>query len=55
MVKEFELTFTEQMKSNLQEVFKDEIRRIMKKELQEVGKLSSTLSLLQKHVNTLKE
>ena len=47
-VKKFKLTFIEQMKSNLQKVFKDEIRHIKKEELQEIEKLSSTISLLQK-------
>ena len=42
------------MKSNLWEVFKDEIRPIIKEELQEI-ELSSTFSLLQKHVDTLRE
>ena len=54
-VEEFKLAFIEQMKSNLREVFKDEIRQIVKEELKEIEKLSSTVSLLQKHVNTLRE
>ena len=54
-VEEFKLAFIEQMKSNLREVFKDEIRQIIKEELKEIEKLSSTVSLLQKHVNTLRE
>ena len=54
-VEELKLTFVEQMKSNLREVFKDEIRQIIKEELQEIVKLSSTFSLLQKHVNTPRE
>ena len=54
-VDEFKLVFTEQMKSNLREVFKDEIRQIIKEELKEIEKISSTVSLLQEHVNTLKE
>ena len=52
-VDEFILAFIEQMKYNLREVFKDEIRQIIKEELKEIEKLSSTVSLLQKHVNTL--
>ena len=43
------------MKSNLRVVFKDEIRQIIKEEPQEIEKLSSTVSLLQKHVNTPRE
>ena len=54
-VEEFKLAFIEQMKSNLREVFKDEIRQIIKEELKEIEKLSSTVSLFQKHVNTLRE
>ena len=54
-VEEFKLNFIEQMKSNLREVFKDKIRQNIKEELQEIEKLSSTVSLLQKQVNTLRE
>ena len=54
-VEEFKLAFIEQMKSNLREVFKDEIRQIIKEELKEIEKISSTVSLLQEHVNTLKK
>ena len=54
-VEEFKLNFIEQMKSNLRVVFKDEIRQIIKEEPQEIEKLSSTVSLLQKHVNTPRE
>ena len=43
------------MKSNLREVFKDEIRRIIKEQLKEIEKLSLTVSLLQKHVDILRE
>ena len=43
------------MKSNLRKVFKHEIRPIIKEELQEIEKLSSTFSLLQNHVETLTE
>ena len=43
------------MESNLQEVFKDEIRQIIKEELKEIEKLFSAVTLLQKHVNTLRE
>ena len=52
-IQEFKLTFTEQMKSDLREVF--QIRQIIKEKLQEIEKLSLTVSLLQKHVNTLSE
>ena len=54
-VKEFKLAFIEQIKSNIQEAFKDEIRPIIKEQLKDIKKLSSTVSLLQKHVNTLRE
>ena len=54
-VKEFKLDFIEQIKSNIQEAFKDEIRQIIKEQLKDIKKLSSTVSLLQKHVNTLRE
>ena len=54
-VKEFKLAFIEQIKSNIQEVFKDEIRQIIKEQLKDIKKLSSTVSLFQKHVNTLRE
>ena len=54
-VEEFKLAFIEQMKSNLREIFKDEIRQIIKEELKEIDKLLSTVSLLQKHVNALRE
>ena len=54
-VKEFKLAFIEQIKSNIQEAFKDEIRQIIKEQLKDIKKLSSTVSLLQKHVNTLRE
>ena len=54
-VEEFKLTFIEQMKYNLRAVFKDDIREIFKEELKKIVKLSSTVSLFQKHVNTMKE
>ena len=54
-VEEFKLAFTEEIKSNLREVFKDEIRQIIKEELKETEKLSSTVSLLQNHVNTVRK
>ena len=54
-VEEFKLAFIEQIKSNLREVFGDEIKQIIKEDLKEIEKLSSTVSLLQKHVNTLRE
>ena len=55
-VEKFKLAFIEQMKSNLREVLKDEeIRQIIKEELKEIEKLSSTVTLLQKHINTLRE
>ena len=52
-VEEFKLVFIEQIKSNLLEVFKDEIRQIIMEELKETEKLSSTVSLLDKQVNKL--
>ena len=54
-VEEFKLTFIEQMKYNLRAVFKDEIREIFKEERKKIVKLSSTVSLFQKHVNTMNE
>ena len=54
-VEEFKLAFIEQIKSNLREVFEDEIKLIIKEDLKEIEKLSLTVSLLQKHVNTLRE
>ena len=54
-VEEFKLAFTEQIKSNLREILKDEIRHILKKDLKVIKKVSSTVSLLYKHVNTSRE
>ena len=54
-VDEFKIAFIEQMNFNLREVFKDEIRQIINGELKYIEKLFSTVSLLQKHVNTLRE
>ena len=54
-VEEFRLVIIEQMKSNLQEVFKDEIKQIIKEELKEIEKLSSTVTLFQRHLNSLRE
>ena len=52
---EFKVAFIEQIEPNLWEVFKDEIRQIIKEELKEIEKLCLTVSLLQKHVNTLRK
>ena len=52
---EFKQAFIGQMKSSLREVFKDQIRQIIREELKGIDKISSTVSLLKKHVNTLKE
>ena len=54
-VDEFKIAFIEQMNFNLREVFKDEIRQIINGELKYIEKFFSTVSLLQKHVNTLRE
>ena len=55
-VKEFKPAFVEEIKSTLWEVFKDEVRQITKEELRQIEKLSfSTVTLLQKHVNTLRD
>ena len=52
---EFKEAFIEQIKSNLMEIFKDEIKETIKEELCNLGKVSSTVNLLQKHVSSLKE
>ena len=53
-VEEFKVAFIEEIKSNLKEIFKDEIKAIIKEELSNLEKVSSTVSLLQKHVTSLK-
>ena len=54
-VEEFKVAFIEEIKSNLKEIFKDEIKAIIKEELCNLEKVSSTVSLLQKHVTSLKQ
>ena len=44
----------EQIKSNIFELQKEDIKKVVKEELKEVEKLSSTVGLLQTHVDNLK-
>ena len=44
----------EQIKSNIFELRKEDIKKVVKEELKEVEKLSSTVGLLQTHVDNLK-
>ena len=53
--KEFKEMFIEPIKSNLKEIFKDENRKIIKEELSNLEKVSSTVNLLQNHVSSLME
>lgn len=53
LVKKFEVTSIESMKVNYQEVFKDEIMTINGK-IKDTGRLSTSVTLLQKHVTTLR-
>ena len=54
-VEEFKVPFIKEIKSNLKEIFKDEIKAIIKEELSNLEKVSSTVSMLQKHVTSLKQ
>ena len=51
----FKEAFIEQIKPNLKEIFIDEIREIIKEELSDLEKVSSTVNLAQKQVSSLKE
>ena len=53
--REFKEAFTEKIKSNLKEIFKDETREIIKGEHSDLEKVSPTVNLLQKHVSSLME